>query len=219
MAQHGQCRGVNQQLIGRYLAQGLVHRPSALLLANVDIVLDHVALPGLDLQASHHHRLGLVVATQLLQQAGAVVQSVQLQVDWVGAQTIQGRAGIKHLAPAAERLFGPVQVLKLVGQIQSGLGEVRLERQRLAISLDSRIVPAQATEHGAQVEQGNRLVALGLGMGQPDFIELRCRLQLALLLQRAGVRHQLRQADLIGAGAFKRPTLSAYGLGCCFCVG
>jgi hypothetical protein len=92
---HRQQRRALQQAVGAHLAHWLVHRPGALLLAQVHIVLDHAGLRRLQQQALLERGLGLGVVAHLLEQPADVVPGMHLQVG-------RGRGG-NHRAPFVQR--------------------------------------------------------------------------------------------------------------------
>jgi hypothetical protein len=69
-AEHGERGRSEQQLVVRHGRHGLVQRPRAHLLAQVDVVLDDVGLRRLDLETADHETLGLVETTQAFEQPG-----------------------------------------------------------------------------------------------------------------------------------------------------
>jgi hypothetical protein len=126
-AHGGQQRGAQQELVGRDLAHRQVVRPGALLLPDVDVVLDHVALPRLELQAAAHQRFALGVAAQHFQQPRSVVQRVQAVFQR------HRRLGVEDLAPLRHGAGGVTPAFQHMAQVQAGRHKTGLQGQRTQV--------------------------------------------------------------------------------------
>ena len=188
-AHRGQQRGAHQELVGRDITHRQVVWPGALLLADVHVMLDHVGLRGLLLQAAPHQRLGLGVAAQRFQQPRGVVQRVQ---------HVFGRGrllAVVDVSPQGQRGFVVGAAFAQVAQVQVGRREAGLRRQRGAVGQFSLVVAAQRRQHRAPVE-AHHMAQRRRGVGQPDFIQRGRDLALAGGLQRLRLLHQRGQRHL-----------------------
>ena len=187
-AHHRQQRGAGQELVGRDLAHRQVMRPGALLLADVHVVLDDVALRRLEFEAAAHQRFGLGVAAQHLQQPGAVVQRMQAQFGR------GGRVGIVDGSPARQRAFGVAAALEQMAQIEQRRCEARQVFQPLLVGGFCGIAAAAGRQQRAPVKARHMAQRRG-GVGEPGLVQLCGGCRQAARLQFLRAVHQVLQAQ------------------------
>jgi hypothetical protein len=185
---HRQQRGAGEELVGRDLAHRRVGRPGALLLAHVHVVLHHVGLGRLELEAGAHQRLGLGQPLAGFEQARAVVQRVQAVLD--------GRRGaVDDLAPDGHGAGRVAAALAQMAQVEQRRREARRVRQRAAVGGLGAPFLSGLRQNGAPVEAGHvqQRVRMPRVARDPLLVQRGGRLGLAAREQRAGLLQQLVQ--------------------------
>ena len=180
--------------MGCHVTHRLVHRPGALLLAQVHVVLHHAALARVELQALLERGLGLGVAALRFQQPAQVVPGMHLQV--------RCRVGGNHCPPFGQRGLGLAGALQQMAQVEPCMREVGLQRHCGAVSGLGLGRTQLGTQQGAQVEAGH--MAHGRrAVRDPALVQRHGGVHLPGLLQVVRGIDQLTQAqtrDVQGSG-------------------
>ena len=151
-AEHGQRRGAVHHGGDRDVFEAAVHRPLALLLAQVDPVGHDVGLLRIDAQAQRQHGLGLGIALADFQQAAEVVQGLHVQRR-IGLDVrlhLVGEDGLPH----RQRVVGAAGAFQQGAEVEAGFDEAGVLADGLAQHRLGAGVVAGIGQHHGQVEAG-----------------------------------------------------------------
>ena len=202
-AHHGQRRGADELHVQADIAQRLVERPDAQLLAHMHVVLDDVELRRAQQQAALHQAKSLRQALHGLEQPRAVVQRMQVQLDVAG----HGRRGVLDgVLPLRQRFLALAAALHQVAEVEVRGREVGVDVQRQSIGALGFVVAPKLRQQGSPVEAGHVLERRA-ALSNPVGVELRRSGRLRGVLQLLRALHELvdvHRRRLRGHGCARR---------------